>query len=75
MLPATATPSPTPTSALAATPTTEPAGRSYTVLEGDTLSAIAARFDTTVDEIVALNPGLDPDFLSTGQVLKIPEGP
>jgi LysM repeat protein len=46
--------------------------RSYTVQPGDTLSAIAADFATTVAEIVALNPSLDPDHLSIGTVLKIP---
>lgn len=54
----------------AATPsaTTGPDG-SYTVVEGDTLSEIAARFDTTVDALVAANNLTDANALSVGQVL------
>jgi len=72
------TPSPGTTSPTAGTTGTAAATataggeRSYTVQTGDTLSAIAANFGTTVAEIVALNPSLDPDHLSIGTVLKIP---
>ncbi len=68
----TATPSSTAgTPAVAASPT---AGgqRTYIVEGGDTLSDIAVRFGTTVDAIVALNPGLDPDALRIGAELRIP---
>ena len=45
---------------------------SYTVQAGDTLSGIAARFGTTVAELVSLNNISDPNLIYVGQVLKIP---
>jgi LysM repeat protein len=47
-------------------------GRTYTVASGDTLGTIARKFNTTVQAIKDLN-GLSDDFLSVGQVLKIPD--
>ena len=44
----------------------------YTVVAGDTLAAIAARFGTTSDAIVQLNGLGDPNALTLGQALKIP---
>lgn len=44
----------------------------YEVQDGDTLSAIAARFGVTVDAIVAANGIADPDLIVTGAVLLIP---
>lgn len=46
--------------------------RTYTVKAGDTLSAIAIRFGTTVSAIAALNHITDINRLTVGQVLKIP---
>ncbi|BAF60354.1 putative peptidoglycan-binding domain-containing protein [Pelotomaculum thermopropionicum SI] len=44
----------------------------YTVKEGDTLAAIAGRFELTMEEIVLANPRLkDPDRLSVGDKIKI----
>jgi len=43
----------------------------YTVQAGDTLSEIAVKFGTTVDNLVALNNIENPDLIRTGQVLKI----
>lgn len=45
--------------------------RFYRVREGDTLGAIAAEFDTTVDDLVALNPGIDPTALTPGQRVRV----
>src|SRR5919197_1313552 len=56
------TPSPTTTSA-----TTTAAGKYYTVESGDTLGSIAAKYSTTVDELLRLNPGVDPTSLRIGQ--------
>ena len=49
-----------------------PAGRTYRVRPGDTLSAIAARFGTTVAVLMRLNNITDPRALRVGQVLKLP---
>jgi len=44
---------------------------SYTVKEGDTLSALAQRFGTSVESIVSINGLLSPDRLSVGDELTI----
>jgi LysM repeat protein len=65
-----ATPAP---EAAAAAPEAAPAqvgGVNHTVVAGDTLGAIAAQYNTTVDEIKRLN-AMQNDFLSIGQVLII----
>lgn len=43
----------------------------YTVQKGDTLSAIAAKYGTTVDNLVSLNGISNPNLIYVGQVLKI----
>ena len=58
----------TPTPATSATPAT------YRVQPGDTLSAIAARFGTSVGAIAAANGIADPNLIDAGQVLTIPSG-
>ena len=45
--------------------------RTYRVQAGDTLLGIAARFDTSLDELRAANPGLDPDRIFPGDTLKL----
>ena len=45
----------------------------YTVKAGDTLSGIAARYGTTVEELVRLNRITDPNRIYVGQVLRLPE--
>jgi hypothetical protein len=52
-------------------PTAKPA-RTYRVKPGDTLSAIAARYHTTVAILQRLNNITDPRKLQAGQVLKLP---
>ncbi len=57
-------------------PVTCPNGTTrYTIVAGDTLYAIAARFSTTVEAILNANPGIDPYNLMIGQVICIPEAP
>jgi hypothetical protein len=75
---ASASPSPTPTATPTPTPSAGPSAEpspsfrtTYTAKRGDTLSAIAKRFKTTVAAIKALN-GLKSNSLKIGQVLKIP---
>ena len=46
----------------------------YTVQRGDSLSSIAARFNTTVDALMQLNGLTDANFLYVGQVLVIIKG-
>jgi LysM repeat protein len=65
-----------PTTSVAGTTTTAGTTTSkkkqiYRVKAGDTLESIAAKFDTTVDDLLALNPGIDPLALSPGQKLRV----
>lgn len=43
----------------------------YTVKSGDSLSLIAEKTGVSVEELVRLNPGVDPQSLRTGQKLKL----
>lgn len=43
----------------------------YTVQQGDTLSAIASRYGTTVQEIVDINGIANPNLIYPGQILRI----
>lgn len=65
----------TPTETQAPTTTeetnTNPRRRFYRVRSGDTLESIAARFETTTDRLIELNPGIDPLALSPGQRIRI----
>jgi LysM repeat protein len=45
----------------------------YTVRPGDTLSAIAAKYHTTVPELQALNPTIVSTTLRVGQKIKLPQ--
>src|SRR5690554_5876719 len=47
----------------------------YTVKSGDTLWALAQKFDTTVVKLLDLNPGITPDRLAVGQTLNVPVEP
>jgi LysM repeat protein len=51
--------------------TTTAAGEYYTVASGDTLGGIAARYSTTVEELLRLNPGIDPTALHVGQKIRV----
>ena len=50
-------------------PQCPPGTISYTVRAGDTVYQIALRYRTTVDAVADLNPGLNVDKISIGQVL------
>ena len=57
-------------------PTPPPAsGQTYYVLAGDTLRKIAAKFNTTVDAILRINPQIiNPNIIYVGQAIAIPTG-
>ncbi len=58
---------------LAVPPVTCPEGTTpYTVVAGDTLYAIARRFNVPYDALVEANPGIDPERLLIGQQICIP---
>lgn len=57
------------------TPDASPAStgsQQYVVQPGDTLWGIALTFGLTVDDLIAANPGIDPDAIYPDQVLIIP---
>ena len=49
-----------------------PTGRFWRVQPGDTLFLIAGRIGTTVEEILRLNPGINPRNLQVGQLICLP---
>jgi LysM repeat protein len=55
----------------APTPSAVPA-RKHVIKSGDTLLAIAAQYDTTVDALRAANPGLNETALRVGEEITIP---
>lgn len=52
------------------TPPTEPT--TYTVQRGEWLTQIARKFGLSVNQLLAANPGINPNLLRPGQVLRIP---
>ena len=52
--------------------TARPGGSTYTVKPGDTPSGIAEKANVDVDDLLALNPDVDPDALTVGDELKLP---
>jgi LysM repeat protein len=54
-----------------ATETTTPGAQYYVVQSGDTLGSIAQKYNTTVDELMTLNPGTDPTALHIGQKIRV----
>jgi len=53
------------------TETTTPGAQYYVIQSGDTLGSIAAKYNTTVDELARLNPGVDPTALHIGQRIRV----
>lgn len=51
------------------------AGPTITIRQGDTLSAIAARYGVSLERLVALNALPDPNLLHPGQQLQLPGAP
>jgi LysM repeat protein len=65
-------PKPAPTPTTTAQPTTTAAAEEFYVIEsGDTLETIARQYGTTVEQLLVLNPDVDPVALSIGQRIRI----
>ncbi len=60
----------TPTSTGTATGTPKKR-KNYVIKPGDTLEAIALRFETTVDDLIALNPNIEANALEPGTKIRI----
>jgi LysM repeat protein len=65
---------PPPTTPPPTTPPPSTGTGTYVVKPGDTLSSIAARFGTTVQQLAALNGITNVNLIYVGQVLKVPGG-
>jgi len=75
------TPPPATTAATTTAPATEPgttvtttseAGAEFYVIQsGDTLAVIADEHDTTVEQLLVLNPEVDPVALTVGQRIRV----
>ncbi len=63
---------PTPLVSLTPSPVPTATPRTYTVKAGDTLGGIATHFGVKVEDIQKANPGVDPNALTIGKVLIIP---
>lgn len=46
----------------------------YRIQRGDTLSALAKKFNTTVEKLAQANDIADPDKIFAGASLKVPDG-
>ena len=57
------------TGTTATTPARRP--RYYRLRLGETISDVAIRFDTTVERLLALNPGIDPNTLEVGRRIRV----
>ena len=57
--------------ATTSTATTTPGAQYYVIQSGDTLGAIAARYHTTVDQLLTLNPQVDPNALHLGDRIRV----
>lgn len=52
--------------------TTDAAGSEFYEIEpGDTLAVVAERYDTTVEQLLVLNPDIDPVALTIGQRIRV----
>ena len=45
--------------------------RFYRLRSGETLSDVAIKYDTTVEQLLALNPGIEPTNLTVGQRVRV----
>ena len=55
----------------ATTPVPVKSRRFYRLKTGETLSDVAIKLDTTVEQLLALNPGIEPTNLIVGQRVRV----
>ena len=65
------TPTVTATTEPAGTTTAPPGAEFYEIQSGDTLAVIADRHDTSVEQLLVLNPDIDPVALTVGQRIRV----
>lgn len=53
------------------TTTTAANARYYTIQSGDTLGSIAAQYNTSVDQLLTWNPGVNASSLQPGQQIRV----
>ena len=53
------------------TPAKQTGARFYRIRRGDTLAVIAPRFGLTEEELIVLNPGIEPTALRIGQRIRV----
>ncbi len=70
-VPATTAPGTTEPGTTAPSTTTTAEGRFYVIEAGDTLAVIAEEQGTTVEQLLVLNPELDPVALTVGQRIRV----
>ena len=68
---ATTTVEPSPETTTAATTTAANGAEFYEIQPGDTLAVVAEQFDTTVEQLLVLNPDVDPVALTIGQRIRV----
>jgi len=69
--PSTSTSTRTHTTQTTTSATTTSAARMYTIQSGDTFGSVAAKENTTVEQLIRLNPGVDPKALHVGQQIRV----
>jgi LysM repeat protein len=68
---ATTTRAETTTTTTSTSTTTTTAKQYYTIQSGDTYDTVAAKYGKTADDLLALNPGVDPHALRIGQKIRV----
>jgi LysM repeat protein len=59
------------TTTITTTPVPPRRRRFYRLRAGETLSDVAIRFGTSVEQLLALNPGIEPTNLTVGQRVRV----
>jgi LysM repeat protein len=69
--PAATTTAPTTTTNPETTTTNAAGAEYYKIRAGDTLAVVAEQYDTTVEQLMTLNPDVDPVALTIGQRIRV----